>query len=83
MGAVSDAGRDEFEPSSTTRNVLAWAQSGGASTIGDALDMLDLLEHSNDVPEVLGESGELDEVRAELELGIELAGADQGIDDVL
>ena len=37
MGAQFGSHVDEFEPSSTTRNVLAWAQADGASTIGDAL----------------------------------------------
>ncbi len=83
MGAGSGTGRDEFEPSSTTRNVLAWARAAGASTIGEALEMLDVLEVSNDVPEVLGESGDLDEVRGELEAGIDQVGGDQDIDDVL
>jgi hypothetical protein len=36
--------------------------------------MLDALENSNDVPEVLGASGDLDDVRDELEAGIELVG---------
>jgi hypothetical protein len=75
--------RDEFEPSSTTRNVLAWAQAAGASTIGEALEMLDVLENSNDIPEVLGESGNLNDVRDELGAGIELVGDDRAIDDVL
>lgn len=76
-------GRDQFEPSSTTRNVLVWAQAAGASTIGDALEMLDVLENSNDVPEVLGESGDLSDVRDELLGGIDLVGDDHDIDDVL
>jgi hypothetical protein len=83
MGARSGTSREEFEPSSTTRNVLAWAQAAGASTLGDALELLDVLAISNDVPEVLGESGDLDVVRAELEDGIELVGVDQDIDAVL
>ena len=83
MGAQFGTGRDEFEPSSTTGNVLAWAQAAGASTIGDALEMLDVLQNSNDVPEVLGESGDLNDVRDELEAGIELVGDDRAIDDVL
>ena len=74
---------DEFEPSSTTRDVLAWAQAAGASTIADALELLDVLEVSNDVPEVLGERGDLGEVRAELGAGIDLVGGDHEIDQVL
>jgi hypothetical protein len=74
---------DEFEPSSTTRDVLAWAQAAGASTIADALELLDVLEVSNDVPEVLGERGDLGEVRDELGAGIDLVGGDREIDQVL
>jgi hypothetical protein len=83
MGAQFGTSRDEFEPSSTTRNVLAWAQAAGGWTIGDALEMVDVLENSNDVPEVLGESGDLNDVRDELEAGIELVGHDRSIDEVL
>jgi hypothetical protein len=83
MGEQFGTNSDEFEPSSTTRNVLAWARAAGAATIGDALEMLDVLENSNDVPEVLGESGDLNIVRDELGAGIELVGDDRDIDDVL
>jgi hypothetical protein len=83
MDAQFGTNRDEFEPSSTTRNVLVWAQAAGASTIGEALEMLDVLENSNDVPEVLGESGDLNAVRDELEAGIELVSDGRAIDDVL
>jgi hypothetical protein len=83
MDAQFGTNRDEFEPSSTTRNVLAWAQAAGASTIGEALEMLDVLENSNDVPEVLGESGDLNDVRDELEAGIELDSDGRAIEDVL
>ena len=74
---------DEFEPSSTTRDVLAWAQAAGASTIADALELLDVLEVSNDVPEVLGERGDLGEVRDGLGAGIDLVGGEREIDQVL
>ena len=74
---------DEFEPTSTTRDVLAWARAAGVSTLVDALELLDVLAVSNDVPKVLGETGDLDQVRAELEEGIDLAGADADIDAVL
>ena len=74
---------EEFEPTSTTRDVLAWARAAGASTLVDALELLDVLAVSNDVPEVLGETGDLDRVRAELEEGIDLAGPDADIDPVL
>lgn len=83
MSARFDPGRDEFEPSSTTRSVLAWARTAGATSIGEALELLDVLENSNDVPEVLGESGDIGDVRDELEAGIELVGDDHDIDDVL
>jgi hypothetical protein len=83
VSPVFGTSRDEFDPSSTTRNVLAWARAGGTLTIGDALEMLDALENSNDVPEVLGESDDLNDVRDELEAGIELVGDDRAIDDVL
>jgi hypothetical protein len=83
MDAEFGNSRDEFEPSSTTRSVLAWARAAGASTIGEALEVLEVLENSNDVPEVLGESGDLNDVRDELEAGIELVGDGQAIDDVL
>jgi hypothetical protein len=83
MGTQFGSGREEFDPSTTTRNVLAWARAAGASTIGDALEMLDVLENSNDVPEVLGESGDLNDVRDDLGAGIELVGDDRGIDDLL
>jgi hypothetical protein len=83
MSAASGPGREEFEPSSTTRSVLAWAQAAGAVTLGDALELLGVLEVSNDVPEVLGESGDLDDVRAELEEGVELVGDDQDIAGLL
>jgi hypothetical protein len=83
MGAPFGTSGDEFEPSSTTRNVLGWAQAAGASTIGEALELLDVLEVSNDVPEVLGESGDLNDVRDELGAGIDLVGADHAIDDLL
>jgi hypothetical protein len=83
MGEQFGTGRDEFEPSNTTRSVLTWARAAGASTIGDALEMLDVLENSNDVPQVLGERGDLNDVCDELEAGIELVGDDRAIDDVL
>jgi hypothetical protein len=45
--------------------------------------MLGVLENSNDVPEVLGESGNLNDVRDELEAGIELDSDGRAIEDVL
>jgi hypothetical protein len=67
---------DEFDPTATTRNMLRWARAAGAETLGDAYDLLEQLELSNDVPEVLGDDGTIDEVRDDIELGLEIAGPD-------
>ena len=67
---------DEFHPTAGARSVLHWAAEHGAATLGDAYDLLDQLEISNDIPEVLGHDDTVDDVRAELESGIELVGAD-------
>lgn len=67
---------DEFDPSATTRKVLRWAHDLGASTLGEAYDMLDQLEISNDVPEVLGHDGTIEDVREELDIGLDVAGPD-------
>jgi hypothetical protein len=48
----------------------------GASTLGEAYDMLEQLELSNDVPEVLGHDDTVAGVREELEFGIETVGPD-------
>jgi len=53
---------------------LRWAHEMGASTLGEAYDMLEQLELSNDVPEVLGHDDTVEGVREELEFGIETAG---------
>jgi hypothetical protein len=73
---VSNPWDEEFAPSSGARNTLRWAQEMGASTLGEAYDMLDQFELSNDVPEVLGDDGTVEDVREELELGLETAGPD-------
>ena len=73
-GPVSDPWDDEFDPSAGARSMLRWAQALGASTLGEAYDMLEQLEVSNDVPEVLGHDDTVEGVREELELGLELAG---------
>jgi len=73
---VSNPWDDEFDPSAGARNMLRWAQELGASTLGEAYDMLEQLEVSNDVPEVLGHDDTIEGVREELELGIELVGPD-------
>jgi hypothetical protein len=48
----------------------------GASTLGQAYDMLEQLDLSNDVPEVLGHDDTVEGVREEPEFGIETAGPD-------
>lgn len=81
MAAVSDP--EEFEPSTAARSTLRWAQVQGASTLGEAYDLLDLLAAGNDVPEVLGHDDTVEGVREELELGIELAGEDAELADLV
>jgi hypothetical protein len=73
---VSSPGDEEFEPSAGARSTLQWAHEHGASTLGEAFDLLDQLEVSNDIPEVLGHDDTVDGVREELELGLDLVGAD-------
>jgi hypothetical protein len=73
---VSNPWDEEFVPSTGARNTLRWAYEMGASTLGDAHDMLEQLEFSNDVPEVLGHDDTVEGVREELEFGIETAGPD-------
>jgi hypothetical protein len=80
---VADVWDDEFEPSASARNTLQWALEMGASTLGEAYDLLDQLEVSNDVPEVLGEEDTVDDVRQEFELGIDLIGADAPLSNLL
>jgi len=80
---VSDPWEEEFDPSTITRNVLTWAHGLGASTLGEAYDMLEQLQLSNDVPEVLGEDGTIEDVREELELGIEIVGPDTPVTTLL
>jgi hypothetical protein len=70
---------EEFQPSAGARSTLRWASDDGAVTLGEAYDLLDQLEVSNDVPEVLGHDDTVEGVREELELGIELAGADTAL----
>ena len=55
----------------------------GASTLGEAYDLLDQLEVSNDVPGVLGHDDTVDDMRQELDLGIELVGADTPLNNLL
>ena len=74
---------EEFDPSAGARSTLQWAHEHGASTLGEAYDLLDQLEVSNDVPEVLGHDGTVEGVREELELGIGLIGADASLTTLL
>ena len=67
---------EEFSPSAGARSTLQWAHEHGATTLGEAYDLLDQLEVSNDIPEVLGHDDTIQGVREELELGIDLVGAD-------
>ena len=73
---MSNPWDEEFVPSTGARNTLRWAHEMGASRLGEAYDMLEQLELSNDVPEVLGHDGTVEGVREELEFGIETAGPD-------
>jgi hypothetical protein len=74
---------DEFDPTATTRSYLRWALVSGASTLGEAYDLLDQFEVGNDLPEVLGHDGTGDAVRDDLDLGLDLAGPDTPLDDLL
>lgn len=67
---------DAFDPSAGAVRTLRWARSHGAETLGEAYDLLDQLEVGNDVPEVLGHDDSVDDVRAELDQGLELLGPD-------
>ena len=80
---MSDPFDDEFDPSPSTRNTLRWAAELGATTLGEASDMLEQLEISNDVPEVLGHDDTIDAVRSELELGLDLLGPDTALSPLL
>lgn len=73
---MSNLWDEEFAPSTGARNTLRWAHEMGASTLGEAYDMLEQLELSNDVPEVLGDDDTVEGVREELESGIETSGPD-------
>lgn len=73
---MSNPWDDEFAPSTSAVNTLRWAHDNGATTLGEAYDMLDQLALSNDVPEVLGHDDTVDDVREELDLGLETLGPD-------
>jgi hypothetical protein len=74
---------EEFAPSAGAVNTLRWAHEHGASTLGEAYDMLEQLEISNDVPEVLGHDDTVEAVREELEFGIETVGSDTSLTTLL
>ena len=74
---------EEFDPSASTRSALRWAHEMGASTLGEAYDLLDQLEVSNDIPEVLGEQDTVDDVRQEFAFGIDLVGEDTPLSGLL
>ena len=80
---MSNPWDEEFAPSTGARNTLRWAQEMGASTLGEAYDMLEQLELSNDVPEVLGHDDTVEAVREELEFGIETVGPDTSLTTLL
>jgi hypothetical protein len=80
---VTNPWDEEFQPSAGARSTLQWAREHGASTLGEAYDLLDQLEVSNDVPEVLGHDDTVEGMREELELGIDLFGADAALTGLL
>ena len=80
---MTDTWDDEFQPSAGARSTLQWAQEHGATTLGEAYDLLDQLEVSNDVPEVLGHDDTIAGMREELELGIDLIGTDAALTGLL
>ena len=80
MGISSD---EEFDPSAGARSTLQWAHAHGATTLGEAYDLLDQLEVSNDVPEVLGHDDTVQDVREQLEVGIEVVGGDAELTGLL
>ena len=83
MCPVTNPWDEEFNPSAGARSALRWARNLGAETLGEAYDLLDQLEVSNDVPEVLGHDDTVEDVRQELELGVELVGADAALTSLL
>jgi hypothetical protein len=83
MWPVTNPWDDEFQPSAGARSTLQWARELGASTLGEAYDLVDQLEISNDVPEVLGHDDTVEDIRRELEFGIDLIGADASLTTLL
>lgn len=80
---MTDPWDEEFEPSIGTRNVLRWASEHGATTLGEAVDLLEQFEFGNDVPEVLGHDDTIDAVREDLEFGLDVAGGDTPLTTLL
>jgi hypothetical protein len=80
---VSNPWDEEFAPSAGALNTLRWAHEMGATTLGEAYDMLEQLELSNDVPEVLGHDDTVEDVREELEFGLEAVGPDTALTTLL
>ena len=74
---------EEFHPSAGARSTMQWAHEHGASTLGEAYDLLDQLAVSNDVPEILGHDDTVEGMREELEFGIDLIGADAALTTLL
>jgi hypothetical protein len=80
---VTNRWDEEFQPSAGARSTLQWAYEHGASTLGEAYDLLDQLEVSNDIPEILGHDDTVEGMREELEFGIDLIGADASLTSLL
>jgi len=80
---VTSTWDEEFHPSAAARSTLQWAGEHGASTLGEAYDLIDQLEVSNDVPEVLGHDDSIEGIREELALGIDVIGADAALTGLL
>ncbi|AGL17631.1 hypothetical protein [Actinoplanes sp. N902-109] len=80
---MSNPWDDDFAPSPGARNTLRWAHDNGAGTLGEAYDLLDQLEVSNDIPEVLGHDDTVDDIRAELESGLDTLGPDADLTTLL
>jgi hypothetical protein len=80
---VTNTWDEEFHPSAGARSTLHWAQEQGATTLGEAHDLLEQLEVSNDIPEVLGHDDTIEGMREELDLGITLIGADAALTSLL
>ena len=73
----------DFSPSTASLNTLRWAHEMGATTLGEAYDMLEQFETSNDVPEVLGADDTVEGVREDLEFGMATIGPDTPLTTLL